>query len=120
MLCVCVCVCVCVCLVALSSLTLYDPMDCTQSGSSVHGIFQARIREQVALSYSRGSARLRDGTCVSCLAGGFFTNELPGKLLHRQYLLSKENAKNNAKNIKKEVKISLLPCAPATCPAPQR
>ena len=31
-----------------------DPMDCSPPGSSVHGIFQARILEQVAISYSRG------------------------------------------------------------------
>ena len=32
-----VCVCVCVCLVAQSCLTLYNPMDCSLPGSSVHG-----------------------------------------------------------------------------------
>ena len=110
--CVCVCVCVCACLVALLSLTLYDPMDCTQSGFSVHGIFQARILEQVAISYSRGSSRLRDGTRVSCFAGGFFTNELPGKLLCRQYLLPKENAKNNTKHQegRKNLPPPMCPC----------
>ena len=41
--CVCVCVCVCV-LVIQSCLTFCDPMDCSQSGFSVHGILQARIR----------------------------------------------------------------------------
>ena len=40
----CVCVCVCV-LVTQSCLTLCDPMDCNPPGSSVHGIFQARIQE---------------------------------------------------------------------------
>ena len=41
--CVCVSVCVCVCvLVAQSRLTLYDPMDCSLPGSSVHGILQAK------------------------------------------------------------------------------
>ena len=35
-------------------LTLCDPMDCSPPGSSVHGIFQARILEWVATSYSRG------------------------------------------------------------------
>ena len=113
--------CVCVCarararahLVALLFLTLYDPMDCTQSGSSVHGIFQARILEQVAISYSSGSSLLRDGTRVSCLAGGFFTNELPGKLLCRQYLLPKENAKNNTKHQegRKNLSPPMCPCS---------
>ena len=39
--------------VAQSCLTLCDPMDCSLSGFSVHGIFQARILEWVAISFSR-------------------------------------------------------------------
>ena len=39
--------------VAQSCLTLYDPMDCSPPGSSVHGIFQARVLEWVAISFSR-------------------------------------------------------------------
>ena len=35
--------------------TLCDPMDCSPPGSSIHGIFQARILEWVAISFSRGS-----------------------------------------------------------------
>ena len=45
--------CCCCCLVAKLCLTLCDPMDCSLPGSSVHGIFQARIVERVAISYSR-------------------------------------------------------------------
>ena len=45
-----VCVCVCVCVwVAQSCLTLCDPMDCSPSGSSVHGILQARTLGWVAI-----------------------------------------------------------------------
>ena len=40
--------------------TLCHPMDCGLPGSSVHGIFQARILEWVAISFSRGSSQLRD------------------------------------------------------------
>ena len=58
---------VCVCSVALSGLTPCDPMDCSPPGSSVHGIFQARILEWVALSYFRGSSQLRDWTGISCI-----------------------------------------------------
>ena len=47
--------------------TLYDPMDCSLPGSSVHGIFQARILEWVAISSSRGSSRPRDWTHISCV-----------------------------------------------------
>jgi len=42
-----------------------DPMDCSQPGSSVHGIFQARILERVAISSSRGSSQRRDRTLIS-------------------------------------------------------
>ena len=45
-----------VCLVAQSCLTLCNPMDCSPPGSSVLGISQARILEQVAISFSRGSS----------------------------------------------------------------
>ena len=37
-------------------LTLWDPMDCSPPGSSVHEISQARILERVAISFSRGPA----------------------------------------------------------------
>ena len=53
---------------AQSCLTLCDLMDHT-----VHGIFQARILEWVAVPFSRGSSQLRDRTQVSCIVGRFFT-----------------------------------------------
>ena len=46
----------CCCLVAQSCLTLFDPMDCSLLGSSVHGILHARILEWVAISFSRVSS----------------------------------------------------------------
>ena len=46
-------------------LTLCNLMDCSPSGSSVHGIFQARTLEQDAIFYSKGSSRPRDQTHVS-------------------------------------------------------
>ena len=49
--CVCVCVCVCVHSVAKSCLSLWDPMDCSLPGSSVHGSLQARIVEWVAMPF---------------------------------------------------------------------
>ena len=51
-----------------------DPMDCSPPGSSVHGIFQARILEWIAISFSRGSSKPRNWTQVSCITGRFFTN----------------------------------------------
>ena len=47
--------------------------------ASVHGILHPKILEWLAISFSRGSSRPRDRTCVSCLAGRFFTTEPPGK-----------------------------------------
>ncbi|XP_061242320.1 zinc finger protein 677-like isoform X2 [Bos javanicus] len=47
-------------LVAQSCLILCDPMDHSPPGSSVHGIFQARILEGVAIPFSRRSSQPRD------------------------------------------------------------
>ena len=60
-------------LVIQSCLTLCDPMDCSSPGSSVHGVIQAKILEWVAISFSKGSSRPKDGTQISCTAGRFFT-----------------------------------------------
>ena len=46
-------------------LTLRNPKDCSPSGSSLHGILQARILEWVAMPSSGRSSRSRDQTCVS-------------------------------------------------------
>ena len=43
-------------LVTQSCVILFDPMDYSPPGSSVHGIFQARILEWVAIPYSRESS----------------------------------------------------------------
>ena len=75
---VCVHVCVCVWSVAHSCPALCNPMDCSLPGSSVHGIFQTRILEWVAIS-SRGSSLPRGQTVSPALTSGFFTTEPPGK-----------------------------------------
>ena len=46
-----------------------QPHDCNLPGSSVHGIFQARVLEWVAIFFSRGSSQPRDRTWVSCIVG---------------------------------------------------
>ena len=59
-------------------------MDCRPPDFSVEWIFQARILEWVAISFSRGSFQPNNPTHMSCLpfiAGGFFTIEPPGKLV---------------------------------------
>ena len=74
--------------VAQSCLTLSDPMDCSLPGSSVHGIFQAKVLEWVAIAFSNRQGRgypiaeplsmplamtlqkvLRDRTCVQGIGG---------------------------------------------------
>ena len=58
--------------VAQSCPTLCDPMDYSLPGSSFHGIFQARILDWVAISFSR-SSRPRDWIRVSRIVGRRFT-----------------------------------------------
>ena len=53
-------------------LTLWDPIDCSRRGFSIHGILQARILEWVTVSFSRGSSRPRDRTQVSHISGRRF------------------------------------------------
>ena len=57
-------------------------MDCSLPGSSVHGIFQARILEWVTISCSRGSSWPWFGNRISCIAGKFFTDWTTRKALH--------------------------------------
>ena len=82
-------VCVCVCSVAQLCPTPWDSMGCSPPGSSVHGTFQARRLEWVAISSSRGSPWPRDWTHVSCTSHTgrwilchWAINEAPGKQLY--------------------------------------
>ena len=59
--------------VAQSCPTLCDPIDCSLSGSSIHGIFQARVLEWIAISFSTGFSQPRNRTQVSRVAGRRFT-----------------------------------------------
>ena len=61
---------------SLSRVQLFvDPMNCSLPGSSVHGIFQARVLEWGAISYSRGSSRPGSPT----LQADALPSEPPGK-----------------------------------------
>ena len=57
----------CYFLVSQSCPTLCKPMECSPSGSSVHGISQARICRMLPFP-TKGSSQPRDQTCVSCTA----------------------------------------------------
>ena len=66
--------------------TLCNPMDCSPPGSSVHGIFQARILESVAISYSSGLPNPGIETAFlmsAALACGFFTTSATWETLSR-------------------------------------
>ena len=75
--------------------TLCDPMDYSLSGSSVHGIFQARVLEWIAISFSRGSSQPRNRTWVSHIAGRCFTvwATKNGELLTKKIKISSPSLK---------------------------
>ena len=75
--------------VAQSCPTLCDPMEGNLPRSAVHGIFQARILEWAAISFSRGSSQPRDRTRVSCIADRRFTVDMTyvfTRYLYRLYI----------------------------------
>ena len=86
--------------VAQPCLTLSDPMDCSRPGSSVHGIFQARVLEWGAIAFSGNKTNIsqkynevqrfiftyRDVSSIQCSLGTFHlhfpTSSLVSLLLH--------------------------------------
>ena len=69
------------CLVAQSRLILLQPPGLQQARLLCPWAFPGKNTEWVATSFSRGSSGARDPITISCLAGGFFTGEPPGKPL---------------------------------------
>ena len=71
------CILMIICCVSMLSCSIVSyslqPHRVYPPGSSVHGTFQARILECIAISSSKGSSQSRDQTCVSCIIGGFLT-----------------------------------------------
>ena len=87
----------------LSYVWLCDPMDCSPPGSSVHGIFQARILEWVAIYSSRGASWLRNRTHVSSLRLSYLGSPTCWKsVLKSSFLL-------------KRTLLALLNLQPASC-----
>ena len=75
---------------AQSCLSFWDPTDCSPSGSSLHGILQARKLEWDAIPSFRGSSLPRDQThfsCFSCIPGGFFTTKPPVKAVFTKSII---------------------------------
>ena len=71
-----------------SCLTLCDPMDCSLPGFSVHGIFQARVLEWVAISFSRGSSQPRDRIGSPTLEADALPTEPPNLINLLEQLVS--------------------------------
>ena len=76
-------------------LTLCDPVDCSLPGFSIHGIFQARVLEWVAIFFSRGSSWPRNQTQVSCIASRRFTLWATRVALYRRTILLSDGTGNN-------------------------
>ena len=77
-------------IVTESCLTLCDPMDCSPSGSSVHGISQARGLERVAVSFSRGLSQPKaqsHGPKIDLMSRAFQAESLPLSHQGSPYLL---------------------------------
>ena len=65
--------------VTQSCPTLCNPMDCSLPGFFIHWIFQARVLEWVAFSFSKGSSWPRDWTGSPTLQADSLMSEPPGK-----------------------------------------
>ena len=93
--CVCTSVCVCACLCVLSYVRLSaTPLDYSPPSSSVHRLFQVRILEWVAISFSRGSSLSRDQirvSCVFCTVGQVLYYWATWEALREQYRGSLKN-----------------------------
>jgi len=105
-------------LVAQLCPTLWNPMDYSTPGSSVHGILQAGILEQVAISFSRVSSQPRGQTQVSCTAGRFFTiwaiREAHVWIYSLMWIISEEKVYVRAKILL----LCLTLCDPMDCGVP--
>ena len=82
--------------VTQSYLILCDPMDYSLSGSSVQGIFQARVLEWVAISFSRGSSQPKENLGLPNYRHTLYRLSHQGKakiLLGSKDLLTKETTR---------------------------
>ena len=108
------------CIHAQSCLTLWDSMDYSPLGSSVHGIFQPRTLEWVAISSPRGSSWPRDQTCISCIGRQILyqwaTREASVKFSssHNFLIIQEKTSKTKQNNSSSENKVAVsipTPCA---------
>ena len=64
--------------VAQSYQILRDPMDCSLSGSSIHGVFQARVLECGAIAFHIVSKRVHQGCILSSCLFNFYAEYIMG------------------------------------------
>ena len=76
-----------------SCLTLRNSMSCSLPGSSFHGVFLARILEQVAISSSKGSFRPWDQTCVFCIGRQILYHWATWEVLNHTFSLPQNSYK---------------------------
>ena len=92
--------------------TLCNPTDCSPSGSSVHGILQARILEWVIIPFPRGSSWPRDWTWVSYIAGRFFIVWATSDIMQNSRLVDSQTrikiAGRNINNLRYEDDTTLM------------
>jgi len=74
--------------VAQSCLTLSDPMDCSLSGSSVHGIFKARVLEWGAIAFSEYNVYINIKTNITRDLMASFQNLIMNQVLHYKFTSS--------------------------------
>ena len=74
--------------VAQSCPTLSDPMDCSLPGSSIHGIFQARVLEWGAIAFSNKDLLFSTGNSAHCYVAAWMGGEFGGEWIHVYVWLS--------------------------------
>ena len=73
-------------------------MDCSLSGFSVHGIFQAKVLEWIAISFSRESSRSRNWIQVSHIAGRCFTVWATREAIYAKWVEGLQEREGSLKN----------------------
>ena len=79
------------CPVAQLCLTLWDPMDCSPPGFTIHGILPVRTVEWLGISFFRGSSWPRDWTWVSCIGRWILYHWATWEAPHNMNFTPKEN-----------------------------
>ena len=91
--------------VSQSCLTLSDPMDCSLPGSSVHGIFQARVLEWVAIALSKRKLIAKELMLLNCGSGERQSIDAFKLWFWRRLLRVPWTARNSSQSILREINL---------------